>query len=184
MPLSTAHHRKEGDWRGYFAGAWRMRRRIDDKRGGRRGAAKGEALFAADPNTGDGFLIYREALLIDYGGRRWPGHQETIWRFKKESGPQLCFSDGRSFCDMAFARYGDLWRAPLTHLCGDDTYEGEISITDRNTWRLIWRVTGPRKGYTLDTEYRRVGDNNRARRCKRGEPKAGCADEKFGGRRR
>ncbi|MFQ5563546.1 MAG: DUF6314 family protein [Parvularculaceae bacterium] len=115
------------DWRGYFAGAWRMTRVIDDQRGGRLGEAIGEAGFGADPGDAASLLL-SETLVIDFGGRRWPGRQDTIWRFYKASGPHLFFSDGRFFCAMRFARCGDGWRAEFEHLCSDDLYQGVAAV--------------------------------------------------------
>lgn len=145
------------DWLHFFSGAWRMTRRIDDRRGGRRGHAEGEAVLAAHADS-EACLICRETLSIDYAGRRWPGYQQTLWRFESECGPRLYFSDGRFVCDMAFAHRSGQWRAALTHSCGDDIYQGDASIVDKDAWRLIWRVFGPRKDYTLDTEFRRISE--------------------------
>lgn len=146
------------DWRGYFAGCWRMARRIDDRYGARRGEASGEAVFACDRGGAGASMICSEALIICYGGRTWPGEQKTIWRFDRPGGPQLFFSDGRFLGEMNFARRAGMWRGEFEHRCGDDIYRAIADLDSLKLWRLVWRVTGPRKDYTLDTEYRRIDD--------------------------
>lgn len=143
-------------WRAYFAGSWAMARRIDDRRGARIGAASGEAIFAVGAD--DATMICTEALTIDYGGRRLAGQQATIWRFDDTEGPALYFRDGRFFFAMRFRQEDSRLRAAFSHDCGEDRYEGAASIADENNWRLVWNVSGPRKDYSLDTFYSRIGE--------------------------
>jgi hypothetical protein len=147
---------KSIDWRAFFAGAWRLSRWIDDRRGERFGAASGDAIFADGPTPGS--ATCDETLVIDYGGRRIDGASRLIWRFEDCAGPDLFFSDGRLFCAMRFHRNASGWRAAFTHECGADSYDGVALIDDANCWRLIWTVSGPRKDYTLDTRYARIVD--------------------------
>lgn len=140
------------DWRQYFAGRWRMARRIEDRRDARTGAATGEASFL---DVGGEVLACSETLAIDYGGRRIDGEQRMLWRFG-ETGPVLHFHDGRFFCAMIFREERGVYRADVVHDCGDDRYEGEATMTGMNEWRLVWNVLGPRKDYTLDTAYSRI----------------------------
>ncbi|MCB2113257.1 MAG: DUF6314 family protein [Parvularculaceae bacterium] len=141
------------DWRGYFAGKWRMTRAIDDRRGGRCGVGEGVTQFT--PGSGDESLECRETLIIDYGGRKTAGEQMTSWRFCDAAGPRLYFKDGRFFCAMRFIRNAASWRASLAHLCGADSYNADVTIINDKSWRLVWRVCGPRKDYSLDTAYLR-----------------------------
>jgi len=130
-----------------------MMRDIDDRFGDRRGRATGVSDFLAAAETTD--LACKDALIIDYGGNRIDGAQSTTWRFEDPAGPDLYFQDGRFFCSARFEKIGDAWRAPLMHRCGDDKYDGDVIVASENSWRLIWRVKGPRKDYTLDTRYDR-----------------------------
>jgi len=141
------------DWLAYFAGRWNMNREIGDRRAGLRAAAAGACDFLAGSESK--VLVCEEALVIDYGGNRFNGVQSTIWRFEKPSGPDLYFQDGRYFCSAQFKKIGDIWRAQLTHHCGDDVYDGNVTIEFEKCWRLVWRVRGPRKDFTLDTRYDR-----------------------------
>lgn len=152
------------DWRSYFAGDWRLSRRIADRRGARVGTASGVAQFAAADANSRKTLFCAETLVIDYGGHRLDGEQKTIWSFVDSQGPDLHFHDGRDFCAMRFRRDVAGWRASFAHACGDDRYAGEACIADRDNWRLVWTVNGPRKDYTLDTAYVRLEDSRQSRR--------------------
>lgn len=145
------------DWRAYFIGGWRMERRIDDRRAGRAGAAVGEAVIA---DIGDAATaICTEALTIDYGGQRFAGEQTMHWRFDDADGPTLFSRDGRLLVTLRFRQDGGRARASFSHDCGEDLYEGVAEIGDESSWRLVWNVRGPRKDYTLDTLYFRIGES-------------------------
>lgn len=149
-----------------------MERRIDDRRGGRAGAATGEAAIAA---CGDmATAICTEALMIDYGGQRFAGERTMLWRFDEADGPTLLFPDGRLFVAMQFRQDGGHARALFSHKCGEDLYEGAAAIGDANSWRLVWSVSGPRKDYTLDTFYVRIGESEAAVNAR--EMEAGAED--------
>ena len=156
-------------WSHYFAGRWRMARRIEDRRDARTGAATGEASFL---DAGDGALACSETLAIDYGGRRVDGEQRTLWRFDDATGPALHFHDGRFFCAMIFRDERGVYRADVVHDCGEDRYEGEATVSGMNEWRLVWNVLGPRKDYTLDTAYSRIVGEKADGRSRRDAPPA------------
>ncbi|MFZ5617347.1 MAG: DUF6314 family protein [Pseudomonadota bacterium] len=177
IAMRTHHGSEISNWRAYFAGAWRMSRRIDDRRGARAGTAWGEAIFAAMEGGESAILSCNEALIIDYGGSRIAGEQKTVWRFGDARGPDLHFRDGRFFCAMLFREERGVWRAEFSHDCGEDRYEGAALVTDESNWRLVWNVIGPRKDYSLDTAYSRIVDAHvNAPACKQSGRKAGCAE--------
>lgn len=155
-----SHVNRQDYWRAYFVGGWRLERRIEDRRGNRVGVAFGEATFAAGVEKAT--ATCREALMIDYGGRRFAGEQTMLWRFDRADGPTLLFKDGRFFIAMRFGGDGGLLRSDFSHGCGEDLYEGAAEIADENTWRLVWNVRGPRKDYTLDTLHSRISGQRRA----------------------
>jgi biotin transport system substrate-specific component len=162
------------DWRAFFAGEWRMARRIDDRRGGRIGEAGGVASFRSGDDARS--LACAEALTIDYGGRRIEGESRTIWRFVDSGGPDLYFPDWRFFCAVRFQRNGYVWRAEFMHNCGEDRYEGFAEVGRRDDWRLVWNVFGPRKNYALDTLYSRIVDGRKSdASCAGLKPEAVCA---------
>jgi hypothetical protein len=41
------------------------------------------------------------------------------------------------------------------HFCDPDTYEAQYQLTDKNTFDLVTKVTGPKKGYTISTRFTR-----------------------------
>ncbi|MEE2692469.1 MAG: DUF6314 family protein [Pseudomonadota bacterium] len=141
------------NWLSYFAGAWRMARRIDDRRGAREGRAEGEAAFASDASA-PGALICAERLAIDYGGRTFAGEQATRWRFR-DGAVELEFRDGGR-CGAVFESVGGKWRAVFAHPCGEDRYDGEARVEGAGAFSMVWRVVGPRKDYTLHTDYFRL----------------------------
>ncbi|MFN3959127.1 MAG: DUF6314 family protein [Parvularculaceae bacterium] len=151
---------RQDHWRIYFISSWRLERRIEDRRGNRVGAAFGEATIAAGVEKAT--AICREALTIDYGGRRFAGEQTILWRFDHADGPTLHFKNGRFFIAMRFGGDGGLLRSAFSHGCGEDLYEGVAEIAHGNAWRLVWNVRGPRKDYTLDTLYSRIGGQRAA----------------------
>lgn len=59
------------------------------------------------------------------------------------------FEDGKLFyqftCDQ-------LPHVSFDHLCGDDHYSGQLFI-EGNTWKTVWKVSGPKKNLTIETEY-------------------------------
>ena len=44
-------------------------------------------------------------------------------------------------------------RHETTHLCGPDLYEVAYDFTGWPRWRAVWRVGGPRKDYTMTSDY-------------------------------
>jgi hypothetical protein len=155
-----SHGNRQDYWRASFVSSWRLERRIEDRRGNRVGAAFGEATIAA--GVGKATAICREALTIDYAGRRFAGEQTMLWRFDRADGATLLFKDGRFFIAMRFGGDGGLWRSAFSHGCGEDLYEGAAEIADEDTWRLVWNVPGPRKDYTLDALYSRISGRRRS----------------------
>lgn len=141
------------EWRDYFAGTWALERRIDDKRGVMSGDLRGRAVFTpeqADART----LCLAEDGRYETAHGAFEARQTTIWRFSEHGPIDLRFANGRFFCRFIFAE----GRATATHLCGDDRYEGSATILGANSWRLTWRVCGPRKDYTSTSWHRRNGD--------------------------
>lgn len=42
------------------------------------------------------------------------------------------------------------------HYCGGDLYEGELIVSDDDSWKLRYSVTGPQKALVMETQYRRL----------------------------
>jgi uncharacterized protein DUF6314 len=61
----------------------------------------------------------------------------------------VIFEDGRPFHPL------HLSGAPVAHRCGDDRYVGQYRLLGRDTLRVTWHVTGPRKQQRIDSSYHR-----------------------------
>lgn len=127
-----------------FAGRWRIERDIRDLRAGQTGRFRGRGVFEPDGPT----LRYSETGEMTLGGRTMAAGQVHVWR---QEGPRIrvAFGDGRPF--HAF----DLGvTAPAArHDCPPDLYRVRYDFGAWPEWRTEWRVTGPRKDYTLLTRY-------------------------------
>lgn len=135
------------DLKAYLTGAWKVSRRIDDQRRGESGVFDGEAAFVAEK----GGLRYRERGLLRLGDFESEGSRGYVYAFPAPAVADIFFEDGRFFHTLDLS--GGAWSA--NHPCGDDGYNGDFIVTSADRWRVVWRVTGPRKALVLDTEYRR-----------------------------
>eukprot|EP00929_Paragymnodinium_shiwhaense_P027037 TRINITY_DN15964_c0_g1_i2.p1 TRINITY_DN15964_c0_g1~~TRINITY_DN15964_c0_g1_i2.p1 ORF type:complete len:253 (+),score=4.72 TRINITY_DN15964_c0_g1_i2:76-759(+) len=62
------------------------------------------------------------------------------------------------FCDfdLESGELGVPMRSP-EHVCGGDSYAGELTILSEDTWKLEYKVTGVSKDLTILSEYARLG---------------------------
>ncbi|MCP5036862.1 MAG: hypothetical protein GY945_04595 [Rhodobacteraceae bacterium] len=130
-----------------FEGRWRIARRIEDALAGATGLFDGIAMFTRV----EAGLLYEEAgelRLPDQAGMR--ATRRYLWR-EAQGGVDVCFEDGSDFHHI------DLGRNVVTawHDCLPDLYEVSYNFSHWPDWRAIWRVRGPKKDYTLITDYRR-----------------------------
>lgn len=100
-------------------------------------------------------LHYREDGQLTLEG----GKSLTVFReyhYRLEDGQiRICFAEPgepRTFHVLRLA--GDI--ASDVHLCGEDTYTGRYEFTDEDRFSVRMQVTGPRKGYSIHTEYDRA----------------------------
>jgi hypothetical protein len=80
-----------------------------------------------------------------------PALQSYRYAFPEPGRAAVHFRDGRFFHDLDLTA----GRWTVTHLCNPDRYDGEFTVLDADRWRIVWRVSGPRKDLTLDSSYRR-----------------------------
>jgi Family of unknown function (DUF6314) len=149
--IAVRNHEKPlhvSDLKRFFQGVWRLERRIDDRRAGQQGSLSGEAVFIPD---GAG-LLYSEDGRMVIGGHDGTATQTYRYTFPDAGRAAVSFRDGRFFHDLDL-RTG-AWSC--THLCDPDRYDGEFTVLGPDTWRVVWKVTGPRKDLTLDSTYRRA----------------------------
>lgn len=141
------------DLKWFLHGGWRLDRRIDDRRAGERGALSGTAEFSPQ---GEG-LLYREAGRLVLGGHANPVYegaalQSYRYAFPTPARAAVSFADGGFFHDLDLT--AGAWACVLR--CDPDRYDGQFTVLDANAWRVVWRVTGPRKDLVLDSSYRRA----------------------------
>ncbi len=127
-----------------FAGRWRLDRRIRDAQGDREGRFRGDALFRPEGAT----LFYRERGELTLDGREMAAEQSHVWR---QEGNRICvvFADGRPFHTFELGVLTPEGR----HVCAPDLYRVLYDFGAWPEWRSEWRVSGPRKDYTLTTRY-------------------------------
>ncbi|WP_421938164.1 DUF6314 family protein [Pelagibius sp.] len=130
-----------------------MERSIEDHRARQSGRLGGDASFTAAGAD----LVYQEEGRLVIGDPASPVYagpvlQSYLYAFPVPSKAEVRFRDGRFFHAL------DLSNGPwaCTHLCDPDRYEGEFTVLDADTWRVVWTVTGPRKEQRLDSTYRRA----------------------------
>lgn len=126
-----------------FAGEWQIRRRIEDRHAGQEGRFEGVARLAADG-------VWHETGTLEIGGARFPAERRYLWS-EAEEGIAVAFADGRPFHQFS----ADAPEA--VHWCAPDDYRVCYDFTRWPVWRAEWRVSGPRKDYTMRSEYSRVG---------------------------
>ncbi len=140
-------HDAEADLRAYLAGVWRLDRWVDDRRAGRAMRFAGEARFEPD----GGALSYREDGTLDTGAGILRAVRRHRWTFEGP-GARVSFDDGRPFHQVA-PRGG---RAADVHDCPPDLYRVAYAFETSDRWTATWRVSGPRKDYTLESLYTRL----------------------------
>lgn len=136
------------DLREFLKGVWWLRRQLHDHRAGEQGQLVGSAVFSVD---GAG-LHYAEKGSLAIGGHEGPAEQSYRYAFPAAQRGAVHFRDGRFFHDLDLST--GAWHC--VHLCDPDRYEGRFTVLDADSWRAVWRVTGPRKDLTLDSTYRRA----------------------------
>ena len=124
-PVSTA------ELRDFFAGTWRLRRRIRDDRLGIAGRFIGTARFT--PIAAG--LAYEEAGLLSFAAHEGEARQRYLWLTEGLAVPELRFADGRLFHRLDLSS----GEAEVAHECGADR------------WLQLWTIAGPRKALRLTT---------------------------------
>ncbi len=129
-----------------FVGEWQVQRVIRDAKAGQIVHAEGLAcLVPAD----DG-LTYDETVTLRLPGQNdMTGTRRYLWR-KSEDGIAVHFDDGRFFHSLTLGGV----QASDHHDCPPDSYDAAYDFSRWPVWSVRWTVTGPRKSYEMETEYR------------------------------
>lgn len=129
-----------------FAGDWRVTRVIEDRLGPP-GRFEGTATLTPD---GVG-LIYAEIGRLTLGSApKMQAERSYLWREESDL-IQVLFDDARPF-----HRFDpNLGGAGERHYCDPDIYDVVYALDDWPNWSSTWTVTGPRKDYTMRTQFAR-----------------------------
>ncbi|MEO0774855.1 MAG: DUF6314 family protein [Pseudomonadota bacterium] len=129
-----------------FIGDWVVTRTIDDRLGPP-GRFEGTANF----NPDEGGLHYTETGQLTLGdGPSFSATRTYLWR---SAAPliEVLFPDHRPFHRFDPNAGG----AGERHYCDPDIYDVIYEFSDWPHWTTTWTVTGPRKDYTMRTEFNR-----------------------------
>lgn len=150
-----------------FEGRWRMTRRIESAQGGQAGLFQGIACFTplkdglgkdglGKDGLGKDALAYEEAgelRLPDQGGLQ--AKRRYIWQKGASGGIDVVFEDGSDFHHIDLSSpVATAW-----YDCLPDFYEVSYTFIRWPDWRVIWRVKGLKKEYTMITDYTMAGEN-------------------------
>lgn len=124
-----------------FAGLWKLDREIrhqSSQNGNQNGDQihqfSGEARFDWQ---GADLILHESGWLAAPDGQGFHAERRYCWR----ADLSVLFSDGRFFHTLPLAG------GAVQHDCPPDFYEGVYDFDLWPTWRLRWRVRGPRKDY-------------------------------------
>lgn len=129
-----------------FAGFWRLHREIDFADRDMQASFLGEARLTPQ---GSG-LIYDESGHLTLGtAPALHAERRYIWE-PAADGIAMLFADGRPFHTFSLAPASE-----ATHDCPPDIYRVSYAFHDWPVWTATWRVTGPKKDYTMLSLYTR-----------------------------
>lgn len=145
----------------FLLGRWRIARRLHDARLGISGRLEGCARFTPAP----GGLCYEEVGRLRFGAYLGEATQRYSFSIDPPTSAEVRFADGRPFHRLELSS----GTADIVHRCGDDHYRGRYRVLGTDCLSVAWRVTGPRKRYSLVTLHTRLapGDPDH-----RGNPEA------------
>ncbi len=131
-----------------FEGFWHVRREIEDRRAGQRGAFTGTAILR--PHGADiwmwgetGWITLGEAAPVR-------AERRYLWRAEGASIAVL-FEDGRPF-----HRFVPEGAPEAAHRCAPDDYRVRYDFGAWPDWQVEWVVKGPRKDYRMFSHHARA----------------------------
>ena len=132
-------------------GAWALDRHVEGV-----ATMSGTAVFeAGEP----GWLAYREAGSLRLASGQ-SFHAERRYLFQpRSSGFAVFFAETppRLFHDVVLGEERGLISGEAVHRCSPDYYRSRYTFRSDGTFSIHHSVSGPRKSYSMDTLYRRLG---------------------------
>lgn len=129
-----------------FAGNWNLTRVIRDARAKQIVKAEGHANLS---RCDTGLTYDEEVTLFLPGQDALKGTRRYFWNGANDR-VAIHFDDGRYFHALKLG----VPTASDHHDCPPDSYDAQYDFTDWPHWKVRWIVSGPRKSYEMDTEYR------------------------------
>ncbi|AFS38560.1 DUF6314 family protein [Alteromonas macleodii] len=133
-----------------FAGRWTLTRKII-QRNGDVFTFSGEAEFSwlegSVQKEKSGLAYYEKGEVTAPNESVMPAERRYFWQQPQTGLFEVLFDDERYFHSFSATN-------PIAeHLCGDDNYVVRYDFTAWPVWRSTWQVNGPRKDYTMVSEY-------------------------------
>jgi len=143
MSLSNLHSALEGTW-------------TFDRNASSGESMAGSARFVA---RGETRLHYREqGILTLVDGTELKFERSYIYEFS-DAAMSIYFDtpSPRLFQSVVLTPHGKVWAGSGSHLCGADRYASRFEFAPawQDRFRIVHKVTGPRKDYVLETRYHR-----------------------------
>lgn len=129
-------------------GAWSVARTIADEQMGA-GRFEGQALFKPQTETS---LLYEETGELVIGAWRGPAYRQWLY-VCSPTALDIFYPDAKTLLHHFELGAGD--SAQHIHLCGEDRYAAQLSLTGEDAFALSYKVEGPSKRYALHTAYTR-----------------------------
>merc|ERR1740123_2177155 len=155
--------------RAFLLGRWALAKTLDYRIGGGRGSMVGTATFEETPQR-QGVLLYEERGMVELEGVarpfeayrnyvfntcKWPVEVYFVNDPTKKHLPTLvpeleCHTS--FFLPLPFADEIGV-AAESSHLCIDDLYSGEITVTGPDAFDWCWSIKGPKKDGDIMCSY-------------------------------
>ena len=90
---------------------------------------------------------YEKGEVTAPNGSVMPAERRYFWQQPQTGLFEVLFDDERYFHSFSATNPN------AEHLCGDDNYVVRYDFTAWPVWRSTWQVIGPRKDYTMVSEY-------------------------------
>lgn len=129
-------------------GRWTLYRRITHA-DGQINEFHGHATFTLD---GDQLVLDEEGVLSGLPGRARLNATRRYMMREEADHIVVFFHDMRPFHAIPLR----VARPEASHDCPPDAYAVSYDFSNLDVWRAIWRVSGPRKSYVMNTRYTRV----------------------------
>lgn len=132
----------------YFQGRWELNRLAVDRSTDSSTVMIGCADFISTSLTQ---LRYHESGSLQRENYQGPFERTYLYVFPTEKSLKVFFEDGRFFYEADVLD----GCASFVHYCGNDVYEGSMTLSDARAFEIEWQIHGPKKALQIRTQYTR-----------------------------